>query len=212
MAYERHPDDLPLYLGMLQARESMRQPEIDRHRKLLRAGKADWAANFRLAAALWITWGASEDRFRNEQTRLKEAALAAKRSWEDSRNVTAGMLYGEILDRLAQRDADLLAADLLRRVSGPDAWRRYQRAKAVQWRAEPPPLHTVPASQRRALTALVGMFWSKAGARYGPAVVKNGFLIPRWQPIPPLRKAEHAYMEKWLRMLIPGWEPPKRGK
>lgn len=218
--FQQQPEDLALYMAMLQASKSFREEEAQRQRARFLREPGDWRNQFRLGAALWMSWaGALPGPDKQNRKPAQEGMRLMKQAWERSRDPVVGLTFAECLENTTRTEERLgltpekVARDLIQHIAGPRAWRQYLAAERKKWKTQPPSAELVPVANRRALVPVLQANWSRAGSQVAMAVRKNGRLVTGpYEPLSPDRQAQKDYLERWLSRLEPTWSSRPRLK
>lgn len=200
------PGSAPAWLGLCQADPWFLRSETER---LADAPVRDLSAAFRAGVLALYKWGTAPvaSSIVEEISEVQPARDLLKRAWDSGRGeILAGVMYVESLEMVGEKMDEPLAVSLqiLQRLMPPAVWRDYlSRRSSSRWSEAPPSADAVPLPARPGLYAGLAVRWSLLRVRadyYAPAA-GNRLKLLRRDGIPPQKKREADYLERWFRLL-----------
>jgi hypothetical protein len=206
--YDENPSSLPLFVALAQVTPDLWAKGITSYNQR-GVDNLSYDDKFRLGTLLFYVWRSQTTT--RDMAGLSEAQEILATLWGQQRTVIVGLMLADAIScgRGATEYANLqtlrpvdIVENLVGIAGGQEAYRTFLYAKQQQWNQPPPDIAFTPASQRRALLAVVSSLGSFAMSRQGTGRIIGNRVVPVWFPFTPLQLAEQDYYNTWHTALL----------
>jgi hypothetical protein len=197
---QQHPNELISFIGLMQAKPSLWEPEIKRLEKELGLKPEDPTIAFKLGVLIYYRWAVQDGpHIQADMPSLMRARSLFAKTWDKQKTMLTGSFlchsntFGPNRIDIAKIEETLLA-----QMAGEAAVAGMKRAKQIGWKASPPSMQAVPADNLRYVTMLLHYFRAKETLTKPYLVSQNGKDTLLWTPPTEDQKRAGRYFDEWL--------------
>lgn len=204
-AYNKDPQNLAAFIGMIQANPSEWNHDIDSLQLPYKQNPNNAVTLFKLGALYF---------YRGEVEYVTVAGKSGERdilqgikmlriAWSKQENPIIGLLYAQSFELLTPTRAMTydVVDKLILKEAGRKVYNKYIKSKHSGWSGNPPDINAVPKGNLKLLCGLIRLDKSAYLVRFGNGSMINGKMVVKYTPLSSYQLRAKRYLDKWIEIL-----------